>query len=432
MADPYGLTQSGMAPELQAEYRGLTRQQAIQEALLKQSMMPAGGVIDAGHFKVARSPLEGLGKVAQAYMARQGLNESDKKFAELGSRQAQMTADEVRRYQQMKTGTPEVPATPAVTDVAQTNQSMDTFDPQAAVAGQAAVPGNARGAIEMAMLSRNPMLQKLGAMDSSQQQAKDIQQANLEQRIWETQEKGKDRLLQIQESAAQGRISKAEADAKMAELKLSMQASQQQHEKALRVLGGQIAAAGRQPVAPLQITDASGNVRLVDRNGTLIKDLGVVGKPSASFEKSAAAKKKMGTDINEAISELEKATADGGLIDKSTGSGAGAAVDAVAGFFGQATPGAVAVGQIAPIFDLVLKMVPRFEGPQSDKDTASYKEAAGQLSNPKTPNEIKKTAGKEILRLMKQRKGQFIDKGIQGTEADTPSPVDAALKKYGG
>jgi hypothetical protein len=184
-------------------------------------------------------------------------------------------------------------------------------------------------------------------------------------------------------------------------------------EAMLRVANGM-----RQPVAPTVLTDNAGNVTLLDRSGNVIKKLEGVGKPSAGFEKAGAAKKKMTGDLNTAISELEKATADGGLIDKSTGSGAGAAVDAVAGFFGKATPGAIAVGQTAPIFDLVLKMVPRFEGPQSDKDTQSYKEAAGQIANPNTPNEIKKAAGREILRLMRQRKGQFIDKAIEGTDAD--------------
>ena len=184
---------------------------------------------------------------------------------------------------------------------------------------------------------------------------------------------------------------------------------------------------------PIVQTDAAGNVTLFDNKGNPVKKLGAVGKPSAEFMKQEAAKKKLTTDINTAISELEKATADGGLIDKSTGSGAGALVDMAAGFVGKATPGAIAVGQMAPIFDLVLKMVPRFEGPQSDKDTQSYKEAAGALANPKIPNPQKKTAAKEILRLMKARRGQFSSKDIVGTEADVgaaPSAVDAALEKY--
>jgi uncharacterized protein (UPF0147 family) len=67
-------------------------------------------------------------------------------------------------------------------------------------------------------------------------------------------------------------------------------------------------------------------------------------------------------------------------------------------------------------------MVPRFEGPQSDKDTQSYKEAAGQLADPNLPREIRKAAGKEILRLMKERKKEF---GVEGMEVapNAPDPL---------
>jgi len=175
--------------------------------------------------------------------------------------------------------------------------------------------------------------------------------------------------------------------------------------------------AERPEPAPIKVTDANGNVKLYDRAGNLIKDLGVIGAPNPATQKANAARLQTLSDINTVINELTEATKDGGLIDKSTGSGAGAAVDIAAGFFGKATPGAVAVGQLKPIFDLVLKMVPRFEGPQSDKDTQSYKEAAGAIANPNVPNDTKKAAGKEILRLMKARRNQFVTKDVAGTEA---------------
>ena len=183
---------------------------------------------------------------------------------------------------------------------------------------------------------------------------------------------------------------------------------------------------------PIQITDAAGNTRLVSPyTGAVVKDMGAIGKPTATHEKTVAANKKLASNLDEAITELEKATADGGLIDKSTGSGIGAGVDWTASLFGKATPGSIAVGAMKPIFDLVLKMVPRFEGPQSDKDTQTYKEAAGELANPNVPNERKKIAGKEILRLMKARKGEFISKDVEGTELDTkpivPNPTVAPV-----
>jgi hypothetical protein len=184
-----------------------------------------------------------------------------------------------------------------------------------------------------------------------------------------------------------------------------------------------VQASRQQPQAPvpIEVKDANGNVKLYDRSGNLIKDLGVVGAPSASVVKADSAKKKTLGELNTAITELSNATKDGGLIDQSTGSGIGALYDSAVGFVGGSTEGAEAVGKMKPIFDLVLKMVPRFEGPQSDKDTQTYREAAGELANPAVPNARKKAAGKEILRLMKQRRGQFIDKAIEGTEADIPN-----------
>ena len=95
------------------------------------------------------------------------------------------------------------------------------------------------------------------------------------------------------------------------------------------------------------------------------------------------------------------------MLDVSTGSGAGALVDRAAEFVGSTTEGAQAISKLKPIADLVLKLVPRFEGPQSDADTRSYRDAAGDLANPSLPREQRKAAAQTILRLFKQRQGQF-------------------------
>jgi hypothetical protein len=171
------------------------------------------------------------------------------------------------------------------------------------------------------------------------------------------------------------------------------------------------------------VTDSTGKVTQFNRQGKIIGQPGAVGKPSATFEKTAALQKQMGKDLDLAITEIERVTKDGGLIDQSTGSGAGRAIDIGAGIFGKATPGAIAIAKLKPIADLGLKMVPRFEGPQSDKDTASYKEAAGQLADASLPVEIRKEAGKEVLRLMKARKGQFVNEAMatEGIGASAPA-----------
>jgi hypothetical protein len=171
------------------------------------------------------------------------------------------------------------------------------------------------------------------------------------------------------------------------------------------------------------LTDASGNVTVLDKQGNVMRQLGNIGKPSATFEKTAALQKQQGRDLGLAITELESATKDKGLIDQSTGSGAGRLADVAAGFIGQSTPGAIAIAKLKPIADMALKMVPRFEGPQSDKDTASYKEAAGQLADSSLPTDLRKAAGKEVLRLMKARKNQFVNEGMaaEGIGAGGPA-----------
>jgi hypothetical protein len=171
------------------------------------------------------------------------------------------------------------------------------------------------------------------------------------------------------------------------------------------------------------VTDATGNVTQFNRFGEVIGKPGAVGKPSATFEKTKALREQQSRDLTLLTKELAEITKDKGLIDQSTGSGAGRLIDAAAGFVGQSTTGAEAIARLKPIADMVLKMVPRFEGPQSDKDTASYKEAAGQLADPNTPTATRKAAGREVLRLMKARKDQFVTEAManEGIGAGAPA-----------
>lgn len=179
-------------------------------------------------------------------------------------------------------------------------------------------------------------------------------------------------------------------------------------------------------------TDEAGNVTLYNMFGQVIgardatgAPVAIKGKPSATFEKTRAQREQLQKDLNTAIFELKDAVKEGGLIDQSTGSGVGRLVDVGARMIGQATAGDIAIGKLKPIADIVLKMVPRFEGPQSDKDTQSYKEAAGQLADPSMPTKIRKEAAKTIIRLMENRKGQFVSTEM-AAEGTTPGGgVDA-------
>jgi hypothetical protein len=174
-------------------------------------------------------------------------------------------------------------------------------------------------------------------------------------------------------------------------------------------------------------TDDQGNVTFYNAFGQKIRTETNAGKRSPNLIKAEQAEKNLGRDIERTSRELADIVKDGGLIDQSTGSGAGRLVDLGARFIGEAMPGDIAASNLAPIADMVLKMVPRFEGPQSDKDTTSYNRAAGQLADPSLPNKIRKEAGKTILRLMQERKNQFatgdMDMSPNQRKAAPPPPA---------
>lgn len=110
-------------------------------------------------------------------------------------------------------------------------------------------------------------------------------------------------------------------------------------------------------------------------------------------------------------------------IDKATGSYAGAARDFGASVFGEATEGAKAIAQLKVLQAKLMLTMPRMEGPQSDKDTALYREAAAQLGDPTIPGEIKKAAVQTIRELQKK---------YPNTNAQPAADPKSSLKsKYG-
>jgi hypothetical protein len=148
--------------------------------------------------------------------------------------------------------------------------------------------------------------------------------------------------------------------------------------------------------------------------------------------RSAATQRREQEQLTRAISELERITERGGLLERSTGGGLNAIVDRFFDFFNAPTSGAVAIGALQPIADVVTKMVPRFEGPQSNADTQSYREAAGRLADPTVPNETRLAAAREIIRLFRTRADQFETApsanaaptgGNQPAPTGTPSPA---------
>jgi hypothetical protein len=186
----------------------------------------------------------------------------------------------------------------------------------------------------------------------------------------------------------------------------------------------------RQPAAP-QLAQIGGVQNIVDRvNGTV--------KPLSTLETEAAAQgalaegKAVGQMRGEAQGGIEKKAIGAGnvldiisiaepLIDVATGSTAGAATDAVAGFFGKSLKGAQATAQLRALEASLILAQPRMEGPQSNADALRYEQAAGQIGDPKIPRDTKKAA----LTVIKQLQSKY-----KQAAGQAPADVTSLLDKY--
>lgn len=170
----------------------------------------------------------------------------------------------------------------------------------------------------------------------------------------------------------------------------------------------------RQPSAP-QLTVINGVPTLVDRvNGTQtpLSSLqaeaaaqGTIAAGKATGQargEAAGALEKKGINAKTVIQQLDLADP---LIDAATGSTIGAGRDKLAAVFGEAPVGAQAIAQLQVLQAGLMLNMPRMEGPQSDRDTMLYREAAGQIGDPKVPREIKKAAVRTIRKLQEQYTG---------------------------
>ena len=88
-----------------------------------------------------------------------------------------------------------------------------------------------------------------------------------------------------------------------------------------------------------------------------------------------------------------------GLIDKGTGSYAGAAIDQAARVVGASTKGGEVAAKLKALEGALMMAQPRMEGPQSNMDVLLYKQMAGQIGDSTLPAGNKKAAIDTIEKL---------------------------------
>ena len=123
-------------------------------------------------------------------------------------------------------------------------------------------------------------------------------------------------------------------------------------------------------------------------------------KPPATKEGEIEAQKIQNQNTANENYGMIKDVAD--LIKQSTGSGLGTRVDTLAGFFGVGTKGADAIAKLNVMSYPFIYNIPRFEGPQGEKDVTIYEKAAGDFANPKLPVSQRLAALQGMVYLLKK------------------------------
>lgn len=192
-----------------------------------------------------------------------------------------------------------------------------------------------------------------------------------------------------------------------------------------------------QPVTPVTIADPADptgrNTIIID--GRTRQTLGKGPKMTqvgAIDAKTELTMQGLGSDLQKAEDLLTGVvrTSDGQVVkgNKPTGSGVGALYDSAAGFVGLTPSGAEEAEALKTVAARLTSRIPRFEGPQSDKDVAEYKKASGDAGNEKVPIPRRLAAIRKMRELYSGyetgQRGRLITSDRRDPGAPKPTVVD--------
>lgn len=131
------------------EQQAVDRQRKLAEAMILRSQEQGKAGEMVGNHYVPQSWTQGLAKALQGPAGMYAARRADEQSKDIGSRQRKAYADELAKFGELANGTPAQPE-------AQGN------NPSAYTPEQAAVPGDKRAALAMALSAQNPALQQYG------------------------------------------------------------------------------------------------------------------------------------------------------------------------------------------------------------------------------------------------------------------------------
>jgi hypothetical protein len=187
-------------------------------------------------------------------------------------------------------------------------------------------------------------------------------------------------------------------------------------------------------ITPVTVQDPDNQNSTIIIDGRTGRKLGVGPKltqTGASNMKQQSGMQGLGSDLQQAEDLLMGVSRDsqGNPVqgNKPTASGIGSMYDTAAGFFGATPAGAAESDQLKVVAGRLIMKVPRFEGPQSDKDTAVYRQASGDAGNASLPLN-RRLASIQTMRQLYQGyengdKGRLLQNSIMGNQQPANNSV---------
>lgn len=421
-----GVTYAGMSPELQQEATAIARKKAMVSALIGQGMdpiqqqtTPQGRVVPIGIASM-------IAKVLQAGGGAAMMRREDANSKTLADRSKVEVADAMQAFNTRMSGSP-------------TNEPTDGMGPT-----RPPVAPDPKGAIQEAMMSQQPTMMHMAEKAQAAEVAKAQHAADAAART-------SDREYAIANRVGKGIPDDWKkhipagtkpgptpgtfigSDGDLMQLKFEdgkVVDSHNVNPMPKPDKGNQSGA-----VTTATIVDPKDNTKqlVVDaRKFNKAKylsgdDTGVVGHSGkeGDVQKREAKRQFAMQGIGATLTSARNILEGKGGAALPTGSGFGTAVDYAASLVGATPSGAPEADKMKVIGGALTSKMPRMEGPQSDKDTAMYKEMAGRVGDNTLPVERRLKALDEIENLWAkyehQNPGTFEGSQTPGGGALTPT-----------
>lgn len=150
-----------------------------------------------------------------------------------------------------------------------------------------------------------------------------------------------------------------------------------------------------------QLIETPQGYQIVDKGTTLARPVATMGgQPVLSKDNAAAKSAAMSQQMSAAIPIAKE------LLVNATGSGTGALVDKLYDIFGATSTSKSAANSLDLVSGWMTSNVPRFEGPQSDKDTQTYQIMAAKVGDRTISNKDRLAALAVLEQLMAKYAGK--------------------------